>query len=451
MVFNVLQDFSDSEGSSDDENLFPDPEEVPVPKPGFSMEPLRFLGSSYRKTSANASEPISHSLPYVRIPKSLPKHSNDNIEDAGLPDVVSETRNKSGQPQQDHSASSTATPEEPTSLSAPASPVSSHSPHLLSPEPMALDDDLLFDKENVPPKPLLIGHDAGSDLIDIEDGKKLDLESDCESERETDHSKLCPWCDDVMPDNPSKGLLRLIEEVKRLSKSQPRPGNRFGLRAQIPQFAGVCLKHRYESEDLLLARQEGWPEKIDWNKVKQEIGAMEPGLKSLCEDHQLEDGSRYRDRFLFWTEVAEKVEEVGLSKFIKSEMNFFDRYLVGYYGQIGYTLIDSEIKRMFPRDYLQQMPLEPLNAAVFHRFILIPSVAMQLIMLDRGIESWAAIDVLRASSRYGNMTFPLDEEESEGKMDNGAKRSGKKRKDAENGKTAVTQNAPRPKRTCRRD
>ncbi|KAF5348205.1 hypothetical protein D9758_014640 [Tetrapyrgos nigripes] len=369
MPFNIFQDLSDLGANfSDGEDLFPAIDEEPVPKPGFSLVPLHFFDASQVKpSSANTSALIIHTLPYTRIPKSLTKHTTSNTQEAHADSASSERCDKVDEPiSPDNSSNavriipettSIAMPEEPTVASdAPEESAvpsdMSLSPHssqrVLDPFQMAINNVDLLEDNQVPDAPLLMG-DEESDLT-------------AESDEEIDHSKLCPW-------------------------------------------------HWCETEDFLLVWREGWDD------VKKKIWRMEKGIRDFCKNllvREDADGPRYHKDYVIWQEVTARVETEGLSKFLSvgTQMSAFSGYGAGYYGKRGYDLIDSELQRMLPQDYLAGISFKPLDANVFHHFVFIQIIAMQLIRDDQTLDQRPAIKVLWESSRYGNEKFPLENEES---------------------------------------
>ena len=99
-----------------------------------------------------------------------------------------------------------------------------------------------------------------------------------------DPSTLCPWCDDILPHNPSEGLLSMIALARQRSVPSPRPGNCLGLKAAIPVFAAVCSAHEFENYEITIALAEGWPTDVDWRVFIQRVIALRGYLRRIIDD-----------------------------------------------------------------------------------------------------------------------------------------------------------------------
>ena len=111
------------------------------------------------------------------------------------------------------------------------------------------------------------------------------LETDlCLTGPVADPSTLCPWCDETLPNNPSQSLLAMIAIARQRSFRAPRPGNRLGLRAEVPVFAGVCSAHELEKYDMVMALAEDWPTSVDWTVFITRIIALQSYLQRIVDD-----------------------------------------------------------------------------------------------------------------------------------------------------------------------
>lgn len=83
---------------------------------------------------------------------------------------------------------------------------------------------------------------------------------------EIDHTKLCPFCDNIMPNSPSASLIELSTHLKGLSQPDPTPKN--PLHCKCPggfaQHIDFCLQHHDERKDMPVVLQEGWPLEPDF-------------------------------------------------------------------------------------------------------------------------------------------------------------------------------------------
>lgn len=99
-----------------------------------------------------------------------------------------------------------------------------------------------------------------------------------------DPSTLCPWCDDVLPPEPSAHLQALIRSVREHSYNDPRPTNPLGLYAVSSRFVVVCQRHAFEQTQVPLAEQNGWPREINWDAVGERVIHQEQVLRQIIDD-----------------------------------------------------------------------------------------------------------------------------------------------------------------------
>ncbi|KAG8685269.1 hypothetical protein FRC09_014858, partial [Ceratobasidium sp. 395] len=86
-----------------------------------------------------------------------------------------------------------------------------------------------------------------------------------ETQLNVDPKDLCPFCDELLPDNPSPDLLRTMAELKLLAQPEPRHRNPFGLTAPLTTFINLCHMHRAESTYVQRGKENHWPVTINWN------------------------------------------------------------------------------------------------------------------------------------------------------------------------------------------
>lgn len=120
-----------------------------------------------------------------------------------------------------------------------------------------------------------------------------------------DPSKKCPYCDEILPEEPSPILQKLITKAKRKSYKDPRPGNPLGLMAPLVLFAEVCERHRLETNYLPLAISRGWPTKINFITIPDRIQRLKPTLDAMIADPKISS---------FWREVKDDMALIGRKK-----------------------------------------------------------------------------------------------------------------------------------------
>jgi hypothetical protein len=137
-----------------------------------------------------------------------------------------------------------------------------------------------------------------------------------------DPATLCPYCDQLLPEEPTARLIDLLKAVFKKSRQDPRPSNPLGRTAPVSLFVNACQRHRFESESLPRAKEQHWPTEIDFKAVRRRVEALEPelqgvidGLASDPEDMEDPDVtitvSPLRRRSSFWEEIVAEVRQVG--------------------------------------------------------------------------------------------------------------------------------------------
>ncbi|THH00643.1 hypothetical protein EW026_g1928 [Hermanssonia centrifuga] len=253
-----------------------------------------------------------------------------------------------------------------------------------------------------------------------------------------DPSTLCPWCDESLPPVPSPHLANLIEAARARSYSDSRPTNPLGLRATPMVFVGVCQRHRFESIQIPLAQQKGWPTKIAWEKLGKRIKSIKSRLQAIVDDvdeqflpgHERQDvdddedetaavddkqllKTRPRMGSAFWREVVKNVKKKGSRKAtgIHGQMSNFSKIQPGYYGELGSVIISQTIYNLFPPSEFPPHSTLPLTPTEFIQRILVPEAAVSLVIQDMQQTRAQAIATLRESAQYGVAMFPDDHTE----------------------------------------
>ncbi|PCH44453.1 hypothetical protein WOLCODRAFT_123606, partial [Wolfiporia cocos MD-104 SS10] len=265
-----------------------------------------------------------------------------------------------------------------------------------------------------------------SEVSDLEDDDDDPLFLDPNIDPKT----LCPWCDEKLPQVPTPHLLHLIAIGSKASCRDVRPTNPLGLSAPLEAYIGACQRHRFESHQVPLAQQRGWPIQIDWDNLGARVRALKwhlqeivddvdedflPGAqrKELGEDSESDsDGERWvdrpRKRCVFWKDVVKRVRKNGSRQAtgIAGQFSNFDKTQPGYYGEQGYVIIHQTIYNLFPPSSYDADSTLPLTPTDFNELVLMPEAALLLIMEDMEQTRGEALKTLRESTEYGVAMFP---------------------------------------------
>lgn len=95
---------------------------------------------------------------------------------------------------------------------------------------------------------------------------------------------LCPWCDELLPDEISPTLDRLMRHAEKVSIDERRKRNPLGLVAPFTVSGDVCKRHRFEKDLVPLAEEHGWPSSIDWYRTYTRLQDLKPVLQKILDD-----------------------------------------------------------------------------------------------------------------------------------------------------------------------
>ncbi|KAH7106732.1 RTC4-like domain-containing protein, partial [Auriculariales sp. MPI-PUGE-AT-0066] len=220
-----------------------------------------------------------------------------------------------------------------------------------------------------------------------------------------DHSKLCPFCDQPLPEQLSPEFHDLLRNAIKRAVNRPRPSNRFGLKASLPIYIGVCERHRFEEKLLPQAIKAGWPTTIDFNAVPRRLLDQRKLLKDILQNPST--SSFFRDSLEHVQAVGLRVAESAMGQYAT-----FERIQPGYYGERGSIVIHQTLFTMFsPEVMLAAQPnFAPLSQHTFTHAVLVPEAALLLIQQDQRTPREAALKTMRASSRFGALMFPDDDD-----------------------------------------
>jgi hypothetical protein len=110
---------------------------------------------------------------------------------------------------------------------------------------------------------------------------------------------LCPFCDEPMQlfKNPSSIFRDMLEIAKTDALPDPRQRNSLGLRSSNRELVhSLCQRHRGEDKHLPQAREQGWPDTIDLNRLYERLESIKgyvldpivrnPGRSKIFEEMQ---------------------------------------------------------------------------------------------------------------------------------------------------------------------
>ncbi|PPQ76768.1 hypothetical protein CVT26_000268 [Gymnopilus dilepis] len=230
-----------------------------------------------------------------------------------------------------------------------------------------------------------------------------------------DHSNLCPFCDESLPESPTEELLKLRKDAEEKSWPDPMPFNRHHRSAiSFQVFISYCARHMFEKDQLPLAIASGWPMKVDFGAIFDRVSRQFLLLRSIAQDLQNE----------FLT-AAKEFYAPGLSQRqgLLSQMGRMSDVGAGYYGGPGYQLIMITLQHLFPRSSISLIDIHPLSYDIFLREVLALEAAAHLIQNDLGITRKDAILVLQQSRTFGNNIHDPDAPEIEIHIRNALRRS----------------------------
>jgi hypothetical protein len=118
-----------------------------------------------------------------------------------------------------------------------------------------------------------------------------------------DPSKLCPFCDELLPEQPSDKLKMLLRAASNRAVNRARPANKLGLKAPLQVYIGVCERHRFEAKLLPQAAKAGWPTTIDFNAIPMRLMDRQDLFEGILKDPTTSS---------FFCESLEHVQAVGL-------------------------------------------------------------------------------------------------------------------------------------------
>ncbi|KAG8838914.1 hypothetical protein FRC18_002142 [Serendipita sp. 400] len=227
-----------------------------------------------------------------------------------------------------------------------------------------------------------------------------------------DPSLLCPFCDQRLPEYPSAMLRRMLKQLERTAKPEPRIGNSLGLSASLEVFAPFCLRHEAEAKEFPKGRKNGWPTTLDPRALAKRTRKLKSHLQAIIDEPD-------KGSFLRPLQKAAKDHGKGAVNGAKANWYNFENATAGYYGEQGFAIISQVLFDLFPD--ISPEKTQPLDISNYFSVVLVPETAVLLIQqdlqekepaLDKGPLRSQALQVLRSSRKYGEAMFPvLDNEE----------------------------------------
>ncbi|KAG6848445.1 hypothetical protein H0H93_016900, partial [Arthromyces matolae] len=216
---------------------------------------------------------------------------------------------------------------------------------------------------------------------------------------------MCEYCDEDFPLNPSVQLLSMRNSLEASDNtwSAPttdNPGHREATHFTV--YIGYCERHQLETKLLPEAEREGWPCTIDFKKLYQRVLDEFETIETVLAD-PLE------------SPAFQLAHVAALSKGKGKNMGTWDRFTeqsVGYYGEIGYEVIDRALRSMFSAESVDMSMYSPLGWDDIVYEFLIPEVATILIQQDLGGSYEDAVEARNRSRKFGNQIHRTESDEA---------------------------------------
>ncbi|RIB02072.1 RTC4-like domain-containing protein [Gigaspora rosea] len=217
-----------------------------------------------------------------------------------------------------------------------------------------------------------------------------------------DLKKKCPYCNETLPDPLPPRIRAYLESPSKMPSSSLIAGHSSNI---VDQFE-FCRLHDAESHIVPDGLQKNYPLVIDFNILPNRIKTLFPELLEVATG---------KIKSLFRDLAMDAYNELGKARARKPTvvMGRFQKFLPGYYGSKGSSVIFStlvslfiESKRLTLDMTKPQEPLEYLNQ------VLVPETAIRLIAQDRGgITLREARKIMEDSREFGMYVHDVEEED----------------------------------------
>lgn len=228
-------------------------------------------------------------------------------------------------------------------------------------------------------------------------------------------SRLCPFCDEPLPQKISTRLKTLIESLVERSKAAPRPGNPLGRDAPLALSINVCAAHRAEAQTIPQGLKKGWPRTIDFKDLPRRMKgrSVRKALEAIVNAPASDRTSK------FWIVACKDIRKRGarVANSVQGQMETFHLTQPGYYGEQGFLVISEALQAMFPQTKLEAAEIAPMDSQNFLRRVLVPETAILLIMEDMEQDYSAALKTMEDSREYGTALFPARDNDGDVSFD----------------------------------
>lgn len=256
---------------------------------------------------------------------------------------------------------------------------------------------------------------AGSSSDTGEDGdeSQTEIKRDKSIPKKVDELKACPFCERDMPSAPSPLLCYIMQPwLDRFHADE---------HISVTDTATSCARHEEEVDVIPLGQAQGWPRKLDWDKVAKRVESHKDALYGFTLNPE---------RSFYYKQARDK--KLYRSKSVLQTSEAISQTQAGYYGELGWERFRSILlawldhsgdsqsspppssarraQERWPldqQDFLQRV--QPLSTYDFIDLVLIPELTCLLINEDEGgkLTDEEARAVRVNSASYGLAVFPV--------------------------------------------
>ncbi|KAL9553287.1 hypothetical protein MBANPS3_003346 [Mucor bainieri] len=162
----------------------------------------------------------------------------------------------------------------------------------------------------------------------------------------------------------------------------------------------ICRTHQIELKFKPLAKEKGWPERINFDAIPDRIASFQDELLGII-DRKVP--STYLDT------AYDRFEKMGMkARSAKEMLAVFENFKPGYYGVQG---SDTIMQALFPlfleTSIITINNVKPLTPIEFIQQILVPEAGLRLIRQDRDgkIDLEEAKRIMKESEEYGSTVY----------------------------------------------
>lgn len=162
----------------------------------------------------------------------------------------------------------------------------------------------------------------------------------------------------------------------------------------------ICRTHQIELRFKPLAKEKGYPERIDFDAIPDRIALFQDELSGIIERKV---PSTYLD------DAYGRFEKMGMkARSAKQMLAVFENFKPGYYGVQGSEVIMQALCALFLETSIININnVKPLTPIEFIQQILVPEVGLRLIRQDRDgkIDLEEAKRIMKESEKYGSIVY----------------------------------------------